>query len=270
MTSQKLGTALITGASSGIGKAYAQKLAKRGYDLVLVARRRDRLEALAAELSSISPGSIHVLVADLGTPEGVASVAARISGDPSVTLLVNNAGAGTEGPVLGADVAKIDAMVQLNVVALTQLAVAAANAFVTRGNGTLINIASVVALMPETLLGAYSATKAYVLALTQSLDNELKDHPVRLQAVLPGLTRTEFFDRSGLDLTTFPPEMVMEVDELVDAALAGLDMGEAITIPSLPDAASWEAAVAARLALMPGLSRSHPATRYGVGGTAPE
>ncbi|QIB32415.1 SDR family NAD(P)-dependent oxidoreductase [Ancylobacter pratisalsi] len=266
MTSQKLGTAVVTGASSGIGKTYAERLSRRGYDLVLVARNRARLEALAAELSAASPGcAVDVHVADLGTPADVAGLAARISSDPSITLLLNNAGAGTEGPVIGADIAKIDAMVQLNVVALTQLSVAAVNAFVQLGGGTLINIASVVALMPETLLGAYSATKAYVLALTQSLGNELQDRPVRLQAVLPGLTRTEFFDRSGVDLTAFPPAMVMEVDELVDAALAGLDMGETITIPSLPDAAAWERLVATRMEMMPGLSRDHAAPRYGLG-----
>lgn len=258
------GTAIVTGASSGIGKVYAQRLARRGYDLVLVARNRERLEALAAELSAATGRKVDVLAADLGKAEDVAAVAARIADDPAVTLLVNNAGAGTEGPVVGADAGKIDAMVQLNVVALTQLAVAAVNAFARRGQGTLVNIASVVALMPENFLGAYAATKAYVLAFTQSLSTELKDGPVRLQAVLPGLTRTEFFDRAGLDANALPAHMVMSAEDLVDAALAGLDLGELITIPSLPEAADWAAAEAAVRQLVPNLSLSRPAARYGV------
>lgn len=258
------GTAVVTGASSGIGKIYAERLARRGYDLVLVARNRERLDALAAELAAATGRKVGVLAADLGRPEDVAAVAARIEADPAVTLLVNNAGSGTEGPVVGADADRIDAMVQLNVVALTRLAAAAVNAFARRGQGTLVNIASVVALMPENFPGAYAATKAYVLALTQSLQSELKDGPVRIQAVLPGLTRTEFFDRAGLDVNALPAHMVMAAEDLVDAALAGLDLGEAITIPSLPDTADWEAAVVATRQLGPHLSLSRPAARYSV------
>lgn len=259
------GTALVTGASSGIGKVYAQRLAARGYDLVLVARNRARLDELATELTKQSGRAVEVLPADLGKPADVRALGDRLHSDPAISLIVNNAGAGTEGPVLNADSARIDAMVQLNVVALSQLSVAAVNAFARRSGGTLINIASVVALMPENLLGAYSATKAYVLALTQSLQNEFNDTPaIRIQAVLPGLTRTEFFERSGFDISHLPAEMVMSVEELVDGALSGLDLGEAITIPSLPDAADWEALVAKRMSLWPNLSLQHPAARYGL------
>lgn len=265
MSTSPLGTALITGASSGIGKVYAQRLAARGYDLVIVARNKARLDELAQELAAGTGRTVDVLPADLGKAEDVAKVAARITDDAAITLLVNNAGSGTEGPMLGADSAKIDAMVQLNVVALTRLAVAAVNAFATRGRGTLVNIASVVAIVPENFLGAYAATKAYVLAFTQSLETELKGGPVRLQAVLPGLTRTEFFDRAGLDAAALPAEMVMSADDLVDAALAGLDQSEVYTIPPLADTAGWTALVAARGALGPHLSRSTPAARYGVG-----
>lgn len=256
------GTALVTGASSGIGRIYAERLARRGYDLVLVARNGPRLDRLAADIRAETGRTVDVLVADLENPEDVARVAQRVDADEAVTLLVNNAGAGTEGPVIGANVERIDAMVQLNVVALTRLAVVAVNAFSRRGRGTLVNIASVVALMPEMLLGAYSGTKAYVLAFTQSLQNELRGGPVRVQAVLPGLTRTEFFARAGLDESSYPPEAVMSAEELVDAALAGLDQGELITIPSLPDAADWERISSERLALGPNLSRNHPAERY--------
>jgi len=264
MTTSSLGTAIVTGASSGIGKVYAERLAKRGYDLLLVARSKDRLDALASELASATGRHVEVLPADLEKPADVARIVQRLASDPAISLLVNNAGSGTEGPVLNAEAAKTDAMVQLNVVALTQLSLAAVNAFAKNGRGTLINIASVVALMPEQLLGAYSATKAYVLNLTQSLQNEFKDSPLRIQAVLPGLTRTEFFDRAGLDVSGYPAEMMMAVDELVDSALAGLDLGELITIPSLPAAADWDNLSAARMTLWPNLSRDHPAARYGL------
>lgn len=256
------GTALVTGASSGIGKIYADRLARRGYDLILVARNRERLEALAGELSAATGRTVDVLPADLADPRDVARVAARIIEDAALTLVVNNAGSGTEGPVVGADPAKIDAMVQLNVVALTRLAVAAVDTFSRRGRGTLVNIASVVAIVPEFFPGAYAATKAYVLAFTQSLQTELQGSPVRVQAVLPGATRTEFFERAGLDANVFPDEAVMSADDLVDAALRGLDMGEAITIPPLPDVAGFEAITAARMAVQPGLSLRDPAPRY--------
>ena len=264
MSTSSLGTAVVTGASSGIGKVYADRLAKRGYDLLLVARNKERLDALAAELTASTGRTVEVLSADLEKPADVARIVARLASDPAITLLVNNAGSGTEGPVLNTDAAKTDAMVQLNVVSLTQLSIAAINAFAKHGRGTLINIASVVALMPEQLLGAYSGTKAYVLNFTQSLQNEFKESPIRIQAVLPGLTRTEFFDRAGIDLTNYPEEMVMAVDELVDGALAGLDSGELITIPSLPNVADWESLSAARMAMWPNLSLSHPAARYGL------
>ncbi len=262
MSDTSKGTALVTGASSGIGKIYADRLARRGYDLVLVARSRERLDALAAELRAATGRTVDVLAADLVQPDDVARVATRISEDDTLTLVVNNAGAGTEGPVVGADPSKIDAMVQLNVVALTRLAVAAVDSFARRGRGTLINIASVVAIVPEFFPGAYAATKAYVLAFTQSLQAELQGRPVRVQAVLPGATRTEFFDRAGLDPNVFPDEAVMSADDLVDAALKGLDMGEAVTIPPLPDFAGFEAITAARMAVGPGLSLRDPAPRY--------
>lgn len=258
------GTALVTGASSGIGKVYAQRLAARGYDLVIVARNKVRLDALAAELAGSTGRKVEVLAADLGGKEDVRRVADRISDDAAITLVVNNAGSGTEGPVLGADIDRIEAMVELNVVALNRLAIAAVNAFHARGRGTLVNIGSVAAFVPDHLFGPYSATKAFVLGLTQSLQNEFKDTPVRIQAVLPGVTRTEFFERSGFTLEQFPEEMMMSADDLVDAALAGLDQGELITIPSLPDMKAFEAFTAARPAFVD-LSRDRPAARYGIG-----
>ncbi|NBF12239.1 SDR family NAD(P)-dependent oxidoreductase [Pseudomonas sp. Fl4BN1] len=256
------GTALITGASSGIGAVYAERLAARGFDLLLVARDEARLQTAAKVLSDKYQVQVEVLKADLTLKDDLLQVEQRLREDSSISLLLNNAGVAANGPLAGADLDQMERMIQLNVVALTRLAGAAATSFSAAERGAIINIASVVALIPERFNATYSATKAYVLSLTQSLQAELKGCGVQVQAVLPGITRTEIWERSGLDATTIPPEMVMEVGEMVDASLSGFDQGELITLPSLPDAADWQALVAARLALGPNLSRSSAAARY--------
>jgi short-subunit dehydrogenase len=152
-------------------------------------------------------------------------------------------------------------MIQLNSVAATRLALAAAEAFAAQGHGTIVNMGSVTSLLPERFNGVYAATKAYLLTLSQSLAQELAPRGVRVQAVLPGVTRTPIWEHSGMAAESLPAEMIMEV---VDAALAGLDQGETVTIPSLPDAAEWDAYSAQRLALGPNLSHSRPAARYGI------
>jgi short-subunit dehydrogenase len=156
----------------------------------------------------------------------------------------------------------MQAMIELNVTALTRLTYAAAPAFVARGGGTIINISSAVAIAPELLNGVYGATKAFVLALSLSLHKELADKNVRIQAVLPGAVATNFWDASGGSLGDLPGKVVMQSDDLVDAALAGLDQGELVTIPSLPDAADWHAYEAARQILIPNLSLSVSPARY--------
>lgn len=257
------GMALITGASTGIGAVYADRLAKRGFDLLLVARNQARLDDLAARLRAETGVHVETLSADLTVAADVARIAQRLSNDPSISMLVNNAGVGTNGPLIGSDPDALESMISLNVVAVTRLAVAAANAFAARGRGTLINLASVLALVPELFNGAYSGTKAYVLNITQALQQELSPHGVRVQAVLPGATRTELWERAGIEVSNLPPEMFMDVNEMVDAALAGLDLGETVTIPSLPEAGDWEAYNAMRLSLGPRLSLQHAAARYG-------
>jgi short-subunit dehydrogenase len=256
------GAALITGASAGIGAVYAERLARRGHDLVLVARNAARLETLAARLRQETGRAVEVLAADLQRRDDLLRVERRLREDARIALLVNNAGIAQAGPVAGADPDRLEAMVQLNVLALTRLAAAAATGFKARGAGTLVNIASVLGLAPERFNGVYAGSKAFVLALSQSLDAELRGTGVRVQAVLPGATRTAIWESAGVDIATLPPEMVMEVDEMVDAALAGLDAGELVTIPSLPDAADWERLDTARLSLGPNLSRNHAAERY--------
>ncbi|HEY0266792.1 MAG TPA: SDR family NAD(P)-dependent oxidoreductase [Rhizomicrobium sp.] len=253
--------ALITGASTGIGKSYAQRLARRGFDLVLVARNPARLEALAAELQADGAQS-EVLVADLTQSSDVAAVEAKLESDPALTFFLNNAGIATVAPQLQTSVDVIERLLYLNVTAATRLALAAGRAFTARKSGTIVNMASAVAINPERFNAVYSASKAALLALTQALTKELTENGVRIQAVLPGATRTEIWARAGADVDKLPPERVMDVDELVDAALKGLELGEVITIPSLPEAQDLADAEAARLKLSPNLSRNHPAARY--------
>ncbi len=228
-------TALITGASSGIGAIYADRLAKRGYDLILVARNRSRLAALAQRLENETGRSVETIAADLNDMADLARIETTLRTNARITLLVNNAGVGATAPLLDSDVEKTDEMIRLNVGALTRPTYAAAPGFVARGGGTVINIASIVAISPETLNGVYGASKAFVLAFSQSPHHELAGKSVRVQAVLPGATATEFWHIAGLPVHNLPAEIVMSAEDMVDAALAGLDQGEIVTIPSLPD-----------------------------------
>ena len=256
------GTAVVTGASSGIGAIYADRLARRGYDLILVARNRDRLEGVADRIAAQTGRTVEVLAADLTVKQDLVGLEQRIANDPAIRLLVNNAGFNIGTPVSVSDPDQMEAMIQLNTVALTRLSRAAAPAFVARGGGVLINIASIVALAPGILNGAYSGSKAYVVNFSQALHFELGAQGLRVQAVLPGATRTDFWDASGIPVAGLPQDIVMSAEHMVDAALAGLDMGELITIPSLSEAAGWDRLEAAREALAPQLSRSEPAARY--------
>ncbi|MFK8332234.1 SDR family NAD(P)-dependent oxidoreductase [Pseudomonas sp. BJa5] len=261
MTTNK-GTALITGASSGIGAIYADRLSRQGYDLILVARNGERLHALAKRLTDETGRSIEVVVADLGTRTDLKRVEDILRSDASITLLVNNAGLGATDPLLESDIDALQPMIDLNVTALTRLTYAAVPGFVARDAGTLINIASIVAIAPELLNGVYGASKAFVLALSQSLRQELASSNVRVQAVLPGATATDFWAIAGKPVDQLPGAIVMQADDMVDAALAGLAQGEFITIPALPDSADLDAYEAARQQLLPNLSLSTPASRY--------
>jgi short-subunit dehydrogenase len=264
MTATTQGTALITGASSGIGAVYADRLARRGYDLVLVARNGERLRALADRLVTQTGRKVETLAADLTDAKDLARVEAVLRTNAGITLLVNNAGVGATAPLLASDIDKMEDMIALNVNVLTRLTYAAVPAFVARGAGTLVNIASIVAVSPETLNGVYGASKAFVLALSQSLQHELAGKGVRVQAVLPGATATEFWGIAGLPVQHLPSEIVMTAEDMVNAALAGLDLGEQVTIPSLPSQDEWNAFEAARRAMSGRLSSTRPAARYGV------
>jgi short-subunit dehydrogenase len=260
MTNKSLGTALITGASSGIGATYADRLARRGYDLVLVARDKERMEALAAKLRAATGVAIDIVKADLTKPADLAQVETRLRDDAAISLLVNNAGAAAPGGFTGANADVLEKLIALNVTAVTRLAAAVVPRFLAQKSGSIINLTSVLALAPEISFGIYGATKAFVLTLSQSLQNEVGPAGVYVQAVLPSATRTEIWERSGRDINAI--EGVMEVNELVDAALVGFDRREAITIPPLPEAAQWDTFNAARVAMLPNFRQEHAAARY--------
>jgi len=263
-TLSKAGTALITGASTDIGSVYAHRLAQRGYDLILVARDQQRLNKLAKDITAKTGRKAETLPADLTVKADLKRVEERLRSDRSLTALVNNAGFGGVAKLIDSNVDDMDNMIQLNVTALTRLTSAALPGFLERSKGLIINISSIVALSPELLNGVYSGTKAFVVNLTQSLHNEVKDKGVQVQAVLPGATSTEFWDRAKLPVHNLPADWVMTAEEMVDASLAGLDQGELITIPALPEIADWEKFDEARKALAPNLSRKHSAVRYGI------
>ncbi|MBW9091649.1 SDR family oxidoreductase [Rhizobium wenxiniae] len=258
------GTALITGASTGIGAIYADRLATRGYDLILVARNKDKLQSLASSISDRTGRAVEVLAADLGNATDLAAVEKVLREDASITALVNNAGIGTHTSLLESDVERMEAMIRLNVTALMRLTYAAVPGFVVRGGGTIVNIASIVAVAPELLNGVYGGTKAFVQAFTTSLNHELADKGIRAQAVLPGATRTDFWALGGLPVEHLPTEIVMQAEDMVDAALAGFDQGETNTIPALKDVELWDAFETARRALGPQLSATHSAPRFKV------
>lgn len=252
-------TILITGASDGIGAVYADRFARRGANLILVARRADKLEALAAALRT-SGVAVEVIAADLAKADDLTRIEARLRDDDAITGLVNNAGIAGEQAFVETDPAYLTGMIDLNILAVTRLTRAIAPRLVARGTGTIINITSVTALMPDGFTAVYPASKAYVLAFTEALQGELGAKGVRVQAVLPGITRTPIWTQE--QIANIPPHMVMDVEEMVDAALAGLDNGEAITIPALPDNADLDAYLAARRALRPNLSLKDAAARY--------
>jgi short-subunit dehydrogenase len=262
--SDTMGTAVVTGASSGIGAVYADRLAERGYDLVLVARNADKLAQVADRVRANTGRKVDVMPADLANASDLARVEAFLSETPDVTLLVNNAGLGGALKLLDSDVDQMTSLISLNVTALTRLTYAIVPGFVARGAGTIINIASIVAINPETLNGVYGGSKAFVLAFSQNLRHELAGTGVRVQVVLPGATATEFWAIAGRPVEQLPSAIVMRSEDLVDAALAGLDRGEFATIPSLQDGELFDAYEAARQAMIGKLSNARPASRYRV------
>jgi hypothetical protein len=260
------GTAVVTGASTGIGAVYADRLARRGFDLLIIARDAKRLTDLSSELTSKTGRKVDIISVNLTNKEDLRKVESKLQSDTSISLLVNNAGFGGTKSLVDSSIDDLEDMIALNVTALTRLTAAVLPNLLVRKRGAIINIASVVALNPEALNGTYSGTKAYVVNFTQSLSETLKNTGVQVQAVLPGATRTEFWDRAGLPVHNLPHDFVMSADDCVDAALIGFDRHELITIPALPDIQFWNRYDEARRALYPFLSNREAAKRYGIHG----
>lgn len=253
-------TVLITGASAGIGAVYAERFASRGHDLVLVARDATKLAALAERLRQETGVSVDILPADLTQAEDLATVEARLREDTRINILINNAGIAQSGRFIEQTPDSIERLIALNVTALTRLASAVTPRFVKAGEGSIVNISSVVGLAPEFAMSVYGATKAFVLFLSQGMNIELSPQGIYVQAVLPAGTYTEIWERAGIDIST--SSQMMQVGDLVDAALAGFDNRELVTIPPLQNAARWDSLDAARQGLLSDIKQAEVAERY--------
>jgi short-subunit dehydrogenase len=223
--------ALITGASSGIGSVFARKLAARGYNLILLARREDRLRALAAEL----PAKVDLLIADLSREEGIAAAERAIRECGLLELLVNNAGFGTLGRFWEADIEGQQRMHEVHVMATMRLTHAALAQMVPRGRGGVISVSSVAAFGHSVGNASYSATKTWMNSFTEGLDMELRSihSPVKVQALCPGYTITEFHDTMGMDRRKIPGFLWLKADDVVETSLKAFDRGKIIVIPGL-------------------------------------
>jgi len=230
--STKRKRALITGASTGLGAAFAERLAQAGYDVVLVARDRPRLERLAEKLQSSDDIQAEVLAADLTDPTELHKVE-RAAASGHVDLLVNNAGFGTYGRFSQLDIDREEEEVRLNVIALVRLTRAVLPPMIEAGQGGIINVSSMAGFQAGPFNATYCATKAYVTSFTESVSEELRGTGVRIQALCPGFTRTEFQQRAGIDVARVPSMAWMNAEEVVDASLAALANGDVICVPGL-------------------------------------
>lgn len=262
--SQSSKTALITGASSGIGAVYADRLAARGYNLILVARRADRLEALCSQLANAHGVKAEPVVADLTLNQDVALIETLLATRGDVQILVNNAGIARLAPAAQTSANDAQTQIALNITALTRLTQAAVPAFLAKKQGLIINIASVLAIHSMPISAIYSGTKAFVLQYTRGLQQELTNTGVKVQLVLPASTATELWDLSGVSLAALNKSTLMTTENMVDAALAGLDQGETITWPSVADASLWDKYDEARSELFASTQAGTPAPRYQI------
>jgi short-subunit dehydrogenase len=224
--------ALVTGASAGIGAAFTERLARDGYDLVIVARDRERLETRAQQLRERCAVQVDVLPADLTEPSELHIVEDAVAG-AHLDLLVNNAGFGTMGRFAELDPEREEAEIRLNVIALVRLTRAVLPGMVRRKSGAIVNVSSLAALQPAPYNATYGATKAFVNSFTEALHEELRDTGVRVQALCPGFTRTEFQKRAGVDVSRVPSMAWMSAEEVVDASLSGLRRGELVCVPGI-------------------------------------
>jgi short-subunit dehydrogenase len=260
--------ALITGASSGIGAAFAERLARDNYELIIVARRVGRLEALAKVLKAKYHAPVEVLAADLSDPDQLKTVEQRITHDSALDMLVNNAGFGGYQPFINLDPNKSDELIRLQVTAVTRLTRAALPLMISSGKGTIINVSSRLAFsgsltapsLPKRAV--YAGTKAYINTFTQILHSELTGTGVTVQALCPGVVRTEFHERMGMDPSRIPTSMVMKPEDVVEASLAGLRLGEVVCIPALVDPTLLDQVHQSEFKLLEGSGGGTVAERY--------
>lgn len=257
-----LGTAVVTGATGGVGASYALGLAQRGYALLLVGRSQDALQALADSISKATGQKVEIAAHDLADAADLSKLTARLSDDASITLLANLAGVAKFNAFTTIAESKIDQTIAVNVTAFTQLCRAVAPRFAERGQGTIVNFASVLAFRPWAEFNVYNATKAYVVALSQSLQAEFQEKGVLVQVVAPPATATPFWAEAGFSFENLPPKAVMKPEDLVAAALVGLDKREQWVLPSLADSAVWDAYQEGRANLVKGMMSGTVAERY--------
>jgi short-subunit dehydrogenase len=225
-------TALVTGASAGLGAEFARQLAAAGTGLIVVARRRERLEALAAELGGRHGVAVEVVPADLSSPDGVEIVRRRIASVDTLDLLINNAGFGGAGIFSKSEIGYDLGMVQVHINAAVSLARAALDGMIARGRGAIINVASIAAFSPVSG-SIYGSTKAFLVKFSENLEYELKGKGIRVQALCPGMTHTEFHEVSGMDKSIVPAFMWMGASDVVRASLKALGRRQVIFIPGL-------------------------------------
>lgn len=256
------GTAVITGASAGLGKLFADRFAERGYDLILIARRANRLETLAKSLKEQYGVAAGWIAADLGNAIELDEVVRTIAADRSITLLLNNAGTAALGRVADSQAEDLAAMINVNIVALTRLSIAVLSGFKERNRGTIVNIGSVLGLHSLPISSIYSGTKGYVLNFTRGLQDEVSGTGVQVQLVLPAAIATDIWDNAGVPVSQLDPSTVMTAEDAVDAILAGLDLGEFIILPSVENASLFTEYDKTRIQVLTASQTSTPASRY--------
>jgi uncharacterized protein len=261
MSDQK-GTAVVTGATGGVGALYAAGLAERGYDLLLVGRRQQALDTVADVAKQKANIKVDTLVANLAETKDLVRVEARISSDPAITALVNNAGVASFGPFAKLSPEALDETMAVNITALTRLTHAVLPGFLARGAGSIVNVASVLAFHPWPEFGVYNASKAYVVSFSQALQGEVAGKGILVQVVVPPAVDTDFWNKAGLPVSNLPTGAVMKPQHLVDAALKGLDRRESWVFPSLAEQVLWDDHLKTRQALVEGLMSGTPAMRY--------
>jgi short-subunit dehydrogenase len=256
------GTAVVTGATGGIGALYAAGLAERGYDLLLVGRQQKTLDAVAKAVKQKANVKVETIVANLAEAKELARIEARISSDPAITTLINSATSVTFSPLAKLGLQALDETITVNITALTRLTHAVLPGLLARGAGAIVNMASVLAFHPWPEFSVYNASKAYVVSFSQALQGEVADKGVLVQVVTPPAVDTDFWNHAGLPVSNLPAGAVMKPQHLVDAALRGLDRGESWVFPSLSEQALWDDHQKTRQALVGGLMNGAPAPRY--------